>query len=255
MNFNKLPEDISREVKRWSAMQLWTYSDVYTMQSNGAKYYKTNQQLADLFDTDTRTVRRIISGLVADGALRSYQDGPRRFLSARPASEWGGQKCPPDSKVPRTAKSPGEDRIVRGGGQQSPRGEDSKVPLIEKSNREVNRELNREESASLVFPWESLAFLNAWEGWKAYKQEQFKFKYKSVKSEQIALHKLHKDAKGNERIAIDAIAQSIASGWRGLFPESNSRGSKPGCNTDWVHEIARDIAERNGYQYNEPDAS
>ena len=254
MNFNKLPEDISREVKRWSAMQLWIYSDVYTMQSNGAKYYKTNQQLADLFDTDTRTVRRIISGLVADGALRSYQDGSRRFLSARPASEWGGQNCPPDRNVPRTAKSPGEDRIVRGGGQQSPRGEDSKVPLIEKSNREVNRELNREESASLVFPWESLAFLNAWEGWKAYKQEQFKFKYKSVKSEQIALHKLHKDAKGNERIAIDAIAQSIASGWRGLFPESNSRGSKPGCNTDWVHEIARDIAERNGYQYNEPDA-
>lgn len=236
-------------------MQLWIYSDVYTMQSNGAKYYKTNQQLADLFDTDTRTVRRIISGLVADGALRSYQDGSRRFLSARPASEWGGQNCPPDRNVPRTAKSPGEDRIVRGGGQQSPRGEDSKVPLIEKSNREVNRELNREESASLVFPWESLAFLDAWKGWKQYKQEQFKFKYKSVKSEQIALHKLHKDAKGNERIAIDAIAQSIASGWRGLFPESNSGGTKPGCNTDWVHEIARDIAERNGYQFNEPDAS
>lgn len=253
MNFNKLPEDISREVKRWSAMQLWIYSDVYTMQSNGAKYYRTNQQLADLFGTDTRTVRRIISGLVADGALRSYQDGSRRFLSARPVNEWGGQNCPPDRNVPRTAKSPGEDRNVRGGGQQSPRGEDRNVPQIEKVNREDNRELNR-ESASLVFPWESLAFLDAWEGWKRYKKEQFKFKYKSVKSEQIALHKLHKDAKGNERLAIDAIAQSIASGWRGLFPESNSRGSKPNCNTDWVHEIARDIAERNGYQYNEPDA-
>ena len=138
-------------------MQLWIYCDVYTMQSNGSKYYKTNNQLAIAFQTDERTIRRIISGFVSNGVFKSYQDRKQRFLYAKKPEEWKEDSKVPGQQSPRTAKSAMEDSKVREGGQQSPFRGDSKVLQIEKLNREVNREDNTEleKSDKLVFPFDS----------------------------------------------------------------------------------------------------
>lgn len=60
-------------------------------------------------------------------------------------------------------------------------------------------------------------FLPVWELWKEYKSEQWKFKYKSVITEQGAVSDLVKLSDGDEDTAIAIINQSINRGWKGFF--------------------------------------
>ena len=59
--------------------------------------------------------------------------------------------------------------------------------------------------------------MQAWELWKQYKKEQFRFTFKSKLTEQAALKALSEVANCDTK-AIAVIHQSIANGWRGLFP-------------------------------------
>jgi len=70
----------------------------------------------------------------------------------------------------------------------------------------------------VVLPFDSSEFSEAWENWKEYRAKEFGFKYKSHVSQQTALHSLQKLSNNNEQQAIRIIGQSIAAGWRGLFP-------------------------------------
>lgn len=58
----------------------------------------------------------------------------------------------------------------------------------------------------------------AWEQWRKFKKEQFRFVYKNVASEQIAVNELVKISGENEKNAVDIIMASISNGWKGLFP-------------------------------------
>ena len=74
----------------------------------------------------------------------------------------------------------------------------------------------------VVLPFDSSEFSEAWENWKEYRAKEFGFKYKSHVSQQTALHSLQKLSNNNEQQAIRIIGQSIAAGWRGLFPLKGS---------------------------------
>ena len=76
----------------------------------------------------------------------------------------------------------------------------------------------------IVLPFDSLEFCEAWDRWKEYRAKEFGFKYKSHVSQQTALHSLQKLSDNNERTAIGIIGQSIAAGWRGLFPLKGNGG-------------------------------
>lgn len=56
-----------------------------------------------------------------------------------------------------------------------------------------------------------------WDLWKDYKSKQFKFKYKTVQSEQAAFDDLVRLSDKNCKNAIEIIKQSMANGWKGLF--------------------------------------
>ena len=56
-----------------------------------------------------------------------------------------------------------------------------------------------------------------WDLWKDYKSKQFKFKYKTVQSEQAAFDDLVRLSEKNCKNAIEIIKQSMANGWKGLF--------------------------------------
>jgi hypothetical protein len=60
-------------------------------------------------------------------------------------------------------------------------------------------------------------FLASWNGWKDYKAQEFKFRFKSPHSEQASLTELVNLAKGHEETAIAIINQSMAKGWKGFF--------------------------------------
>lgn len=84
----------------------------------------------------------------------------------------------------------------------------------------TSKELVKKEpkpKIEIVMPWESDEFADAWREWKEYKRVEKRFTFKSPKTEQTALHKIHQDAEGNEHLAVFAIATSIANGWSGIF--------------------------------------
>lgn len=56
-----------------------------------------------------------------------------------------------------------------------------------------------------------------WDGWKNYKWEEHRQKYKAVKTEQAALDHLFKLSRGRPDEAVKIIQQSISNGWKGLF--------------------------------------
>jgi uncharacterized protein YdaU (DUF1376 family) len=86
-------------------------------------------------------------------------------------------------------------------------------------NRNENEDINKDEGI--------LEFSNieqeTWNKWIIYKEEQFKFKYKSVTSEQIALNQLVNISNNSNELAIKIINQSISNGWKGIF-ELKSNG-------------------------------
>jgi predicted transcriptional regulator len=137
MNYTQIPDDILPKVRTWSAMQLAIWADVHTMGKAGLDYYRTNEQLAERFATDDRTVRRVISQLIACGAITAEQDGKRRILtSVQNFAERKRTKRSPDQLVPgqvspRTNQSAKEDKLVRDGGPTGPEKEDQLVPQVE----------------------------------------------------------------------------------------------------------------------------
>lgn len=137
MNYAQIPDDILPKVRTWSAMQLAIWADVHTMGKAGMAYYRTNEQLAERFGTDDRTVRRVVSQLIACGAITAEQDGKRRILqSVTDFAERKRTKRSPDQLVPgqvspRTNQSAKEDKLVRDGGPTGPKKEDQLVPQVE----------------------------------------------------------------------------------------------------------------------------
>jgi uncharacterized protein YdaU (DUF1376 family) len=93
-------------------------------------------------------------------------------------------------------------------------------PHMEDENENENRIEDESSIVSEVFSHiaETTELNIAWNEWKEYKHTQFKFKYKTRKSEIIALKNLQTISNGKINEAIDIIRQSISNGWKGLFP-------------------------------------
>jgi hypothetical protein len=151
MNYAQIPDDILPKVRTWSAMQLAIWADVHTMCKAGMAYYRTNEQLAERFGADDRTVRRVVSQLIACGAITAEQDGKRRILqSVIDFAERKRTKRSPDQAVPgpispRTNQSAKEDQLVRDGGPTGPEMGDQSVLQVESIvEREVEQVVNRE---------------------------------------------------------------------------------------------------------------
>ena len=80
---------------------------------------------------------------------------------------------------------------------------------------------------TVVYPFNSSRFEDAWLVWKAYKKEQFKFTYKPI-GEQAALKALGEDSGNNEELAVQMINRAMANGYRGIFPiKTNIQTNKP----------------------------
>jgi hypothetical protein len=99
------------------------------------------------------------------------------------------------------------------------------------------------QKAEIVLPFNTIDFINAWENWKEYKFDEWKFKYKSSRSEQAALMELSTLANGNEHIAKQIILQSISKGWKGFFELKNTSNEKF-TRKDTVQDLRDGFKER-----------
>lgn len=240
MNYFQLPLEILPYVSRLSAVQLAIWADAYTWEAQGKKAYRTNGQLAELLNVTEKSISCAITNLRKSGFIDwSMINGRQRIIKAVIPSN---VKHPVERKASRLTSIPSNvDTASRQTSTLHPVERKGCIPSnvyqVEKDNREEKREVSREvvfpKKEELVLPFESEEFRTIWSEWKEYKRKEHRFTFKAMKTEQAALHKLHNDVQGNERIAIEAIGNSIANGWKGIFISSEakrelSRSSKPG---------------------------
>lgn len=84
--------------------------------------------------------------------------------------------------------------------------------------KKVARKKEKVTAQPVTLPWDSEAFAAAWQRWKTYKLEQFRFRYKSTDSESSALRELYTTLSGgNEEIAIRLIDHAITKSWQGIY--------------------------------------
>ena len=93
------------------------------------------------------------------------------------------------------------------------------------------KQKKRGATSKIIYPFDSIEFLDWWNNWKNYKKTDHKFQYKSEVSEQAALKKLSELSENNEKTAILIIEQSLANGWKGFFKLDNN-GNRTNNNND-----------------------
>lgn len=93
---------------------------------------------------------------------------------------------------------------------------DDSDKIIPKKSEKKEKPSPAPKNPELKLPYDSEKFQEAWDGWKEYKLKEFKFRYKTTRSEQAALNQL-KNLARNETEAIKIMEQSMANGWKGLF--------------------------------------
>ena len=222
MNYLQLPSEVMPHLRRLSAIQLAIWADAWTWAQNGKPAYRTNEQLAELFGITVKSVSRAIAGLKSYGMLKAQTvNGRQRILTACiPTNVHPHERPSPSTSIPTNvhAASPSTSML-------HPHERPPSIPtnVHQEENREENRiekrieKKEREKKTEIVMPWPSDEFAQAWADWKEYKRAEKGFRFKTVKSEQIALHKLYNDAEQDQHLAIYAIGTSIANGWAGLF--------------------------------------
>jgi hypothetical protein len=110
-------------------------------------------------------------------------------------------------------------------------------------------------AVEIIYPFISCEFMEAWETWKLYKIQQFKFTYKSAITEQAALKDLSELSNNNEVRAIELIHYAISKGWKGIYEKSENNGktikptakSPTASRAEVVANIAAGFARGNEY--------
>lgn len=87
-------------------------------------------------------------------------------------------------------------------------------------------------------------FMTAWDYWKAFKKEQFRFTYKPM-GEQAAIDDLFEISGGDPQTAKLIIKQAIVKGWRGLFALRENNQSNGKSNTEKRKDVADILSGRN----------
>jgi hypothetical protein len=85
------------------------------------------------------------------------------------------------------------------------------------------KDKDKVKEAKINFLWEGDDIVKLWDEWKEYKSQHFKFKYKTMQSEQAAFDNLVELSEKKLPIAKEIVKQSMANGWKGFFLPKNSQ--------------------------------
>ena len=223
MKYLQLPESAWPALARLSGLQVGIWADAWTWQQQGQRAFRTNDQLAEMFGCNERSIRRALNQLMEMGLVEVKRAGQMRFIVAKADQSVHGPTCPGR-----------EDQSVRKGGPIGPAREDQSVHQVYQSkslSKSPNKSMRvRAElegvNEGLHFPWTSDQFMAAWNAYKDYMRVEHRFGFKSEHSEQLALVKI-KNTFNDEHSAISAIGQTMASGWKSIeAPKTRTRGTR-----------------------------
>lgn len=121
------------------------------------------------------------------------------------------------------------------------------IPISEnlKDNIKVNNKINNKNNKELFFisyEWEEL-----WNSWIEYKYLEHKDKFKSERTEQLAINNLIKISNNNIDTAREIVNYSIVNKYKGLFELKNKKQDKLTQYQNWYAELITNH-ENNGSQ-------
>jgi len=191
-------------------------AEVASFDDQNKECFAGNEYFATLLNVSEATARGYISNLIARGFL--IREGSRYNRRLRKSAQTNAQNSANECVKSR--------KRVRKSTQTS--AQNSAHTNIS-TNTSTNT-FTKSAHPTVVLPFESDEFLDAWNEWKEYKRTDHRFKYKTAQSEQRALMKLQNEYT-DQNEAIDAIHRAIANGWKGLvFKQStNGRTHRPGA--------------------------
>jgi len=191
-------------------------AEVASFDDQNKECFAGNEYFATLLNVSEATARGYISNLIARGFL--IREGSRYNRRLRKSAQTNAQNSANECVKSR--------KRVRKSTQTN--AQNSAHTNIS-TNTSTNT-FTKSAHPSVVLPFESDEFLDAWTEWKEYKRTDHRFKYKTAQSEQRALMKLQNEYT-DQNEAIDAIHRAIANGWKGLvFKQSkNGRANRPGA--------------------------
>lgn len=237
MKYLQLPECLWPQLARLSGLQAGIWADAWTWQQQGQKAFRTNDQLADMFACNKRSVQRAVKALCDMGYIDLKYQGKMRYIVAK------GDRLVTVTDVTRKGdRSDAEGRpIGRGKG-------DRPVTQVEHSRSLSKSPINQKGDLGeieMVLPFEEPAFAEAWKMWKQYKRAEFGFGFKSQQAEQLALVKL-KNETNDVGAAIEAIGQAMAGGWKSIQP-SKTRSRDGRAVEEHSPERVREIFARSNF--------
>ena len=172
-------------------------ADIDSFSSRDATYWKSNQTIATECGCAQSTIKRSVKKLIDLGYVQLVSfDGRTRHLRSTLSN------VPPQTAEDRTPDVPDSAPQMA---QIAPQVKQPITPLSTQAPELVFGDLDTQD------------FRVAWQQWKDYKKAEHRFKFKSIVTEQVALKKIQDDAQGVEHVAIEAIRNSIANGWKGIY--------------------------------------
>lgn len=212
-----------------SVIEKFLYAEILSFSSHDSSCYKANKTLSAQFLVSESTIKRAVKNLEQEGLIMITRTGRTRCMSALDLSCMGQPE--PDA------------------GQNEP--DAGHIDLVEGSNRPPSKTVTRTASNSskvseVVMPFEEKVFKEAWMIWIAERKARRYGKYTEV-GEAAALHKLWLESSATCEVAVKMIHESIANGWRGIFPLKEKNGRKSnGISKDFDRDKLQDYLESLG---------
>jgi DNA-binding Lrp family transcriptional regulator len=187
-------------------------AEVASFEQNGRECFMSNESLAQFLHVSEASAKRYLKNLMQLGYLtRSGDRYNRRLLKNEPTK---AQKCTNEGSKMSSRRLKSE-----------PTKAQKRANTITDTNT-LTKQYTKKAQPSVVLPFETEKFREAWTEWLEYKRTDHRFKYKTAQSEQRALMTLANEHPTESR-AIEAIHTAIANGWKGLvFGSSKSRRTR-----------------------------
>ena len=119
-----------------------------------------------------------------------------------------------------------------------------KQSITKRTDKDKDKDIDKEKDKDkdidiVVYPFHTERFSDAWNFWLKFKKDSFRFTYKTPISEQTALKQLFEISNGKEETALSIIENSVANGYKGLFPlkNGNNGNGNSGISTDYVQKL------------------
>lgn len=204
-----IPADIwlSKELKPIDKILL---ADIDSFTGNGKSFYKSNATIAKELGVSVSTAKRAIKALLTLKYIHISGTTSKRVCRSLIGFRDSGH-------IERDEVQNEFDKV-----QIDP-------PLGSKcttTNTDTNSKTNSLLTEGVMLPFMDSRFKLAWIMWLDERKARRYGRYTQI-GEQAALHKLYKESGEDLDTSIEMINESVANGWRGIFPIKNKKNGQP----------------------------